>query len=147
MLPDLVCLSHLRWNFVFQRPQHLMTRFAAERRVFYFEEPIFDGDPRLEVTSPLRGLTVVVPHLRAGSPGEVVGSSARSSLVLRSYDVDRQCLVTTPPWPCRSRGGSMRSGRYDHGWPGSRCAARALSLESELLTSRRRGLTGGRTLY
>jgi len=25
--PDLICLSHLRWNFVFQRPQHLMSRF------------------------------------------------------------------------------------------------------------------------
>jgi UDP-galactopyranose mutase len=24
----LVCFSHLRWNFVFQRPQHLMSRFA-----------------------------------------------------------------------------------------------------------------------
>ena len=38
---DLICLSHLRWNFVFQRPQHLMTRFARTRRVFFFEEPIF----------------------------------------------------------------------------------------------------------
>ncbi len=32
--PDLICFSHLRWNFVFQRPQHLMTRIARERRVF-----------------------------------------------------------------------------------------------------------------
>jgi UDP-galactopyranose mutase len=36
----LICFSHLRWDFVFQRPQHLMTRFARERRVFYFEEPL-----------------------------------------------------------------------------------------------------------
>ena len=35
----LVCFSHLRWNFVFQRPQHLMSRFAAERRVIFWEEP------------------------------------------------------------------------------------------------------------
>ena len=28
----LVCFSHLRWNFVFQRPQHLMSRFAEDRR-------------------------------------------------------------------------------------------------------------------
>ena len=39
--PDLICLSHLRWNFVFQRPQHLLTRCARERRVFFFEEPLF----------------------------------------------------------------------------------------------------------
>ena len=39
--PDLVCLSHLRWNFVFQRPQHLLIRFAQGQRVFFIEEPIF----------------------------------------------------------------------------------------------------------
>ena len=27
--PTLLCFSHLRWDFVFQRPQHLMSRFAA----------------------------------------------------------------------------------------------------------------------
>ena len=29
----LVCFSHLRWNFVFQRPQHLMSRFARDMTV------------------------------------------------------------------------------------------------------------------
>jgi UDP-galactopyranose mutase len=37
---DLVCFSHLRWGFVFQRPQHLMSRFAARRRVFFVEEAV-----------------------------------------------------------------------------------------------------------
>jgi UDP-galactopyranose mutase len=37
---SLICFSHLRWDFVLQRPQHLMERFARHRRVFYFEEPI-----------------------------------------------------------------------------------------------------------
>ena len=36
----LICFSHLRWDFVFQRPQHLMTRFARDRRVIFWEEPI-----------------------------------------------------------------------------------------------------------
>ena len=36
----LICFSHLRWDFVFQRPQHLMSRFARERPVFVWEEPI-----------------------------------------------------------------------------------------------------------
>jgi len=40
---DLICLSHLRWNFVYQRPQHLMSRCARERRVFFIEEPIMAG--------------------------------------------------------------------------------------------------------
>ncbi len=64
---DLLCFSHLRWDFVFQRPQHLLTRCARERRVFYVEEPIFEDGitPRLE--RHLRGnVTVVVPHLPAG---------------------------------------------------------------------------------
>lgn len=34
----LICFSHLRWDFVLQRPQHLMQRFALERQVFFFEE-------------------------------------------------------------------------------------------------------------
>ncbi|HEV2082521.1 MAG TPA: UDP-galactopyranose mutase [Brevundimonas sp.] len=36
----IVCLSHLRWDFVFQRPQHLLSRFAATRTVLVFEEPL-----------------------------------------------------------------------------------------------------------
>lgn len=43
-LPDLLCFCHLRWDFVFQRPQHLMTRFAQERRVFFVEEPVQSPD-------------------------------------------------------------------------------------------------------
>src|SRR5215203_4200085 len=64
---DVVCVSHLRWNFVFQRPQHLLTRCAAERRVFYFEEPIYDeaAVPRIELQRDA-GVHVVVPHLPAG---------------------------------------------------------------------------------
>lgn len=36
----LVAFSHLRWDFVRQRPQHLLARFARERRVWMWEEPI-----------------------------------------------------------------------------------------------------------
>lgn len=36
----LICFSHLRWDFVTQRPQHLMSRFAAERPVWFWEEAI-----------------------------------------------------------------------------------------------------------
>jgi UDP-galactopyranose mutase len=40
-IKNIICFSHLRWDFVFQRPQHLLTRWAKEARVFYFEEPVF----------------------------------------------------------------------------------------------------------
>jgi glycosyltransferase involved in cell wall biosynthesis len=66
-LPDLLCFSHLRWNFVFQRPQHLLSRFARERRVFFFEEPVYGpGLARLEVTQSPEGVWVAVPHLPEG---------------------------------------------------------------------------------
>ena len=63
--PDVLCLSHLRWNFVFQRPQHLLTRCARDHRVFFVEEPVIDpalAAPRLEVDRS-GGVTVVVPQL------------------------------------------------------------------------------------
>jgi UDP-galactopyranose mutase len=37
---DLICFSHLRWDYVLQRPQHLMERFSRTGRVFFFEEVI-----------------------------------------------------------------------------------------------------------
>ncbi|WP_457580165.1 UDP-galactopyranose mutase [Ensifer canadensis] len=33
-----ICFAHLRWDFVVQRPQHLMERFSRDRRVYFFEE-------------------------------------------------------------------------------------------------------------
>lgn len=64
---DFLVLSHLRWNFVFQRPQHLMTRFAKRHRVFFWEEPIFDTQTAfLDVQQPSPNLRVVVPHLPQG---------------------------------------------------------------------------------
>jgi glycosyltransferase involved in cell wall biosynthesis len=62
---DLICFSHLRWDLVFQRPQHLLSRCARTRRVFYVEEPVAaEGPPRLEVkTDADTRVRVVVPHL------------------------------------------------------------------------------------
>jgi UDP-galactopyranose mutase len=64
--PDLLCLSHLRWDFVFQRPQHLMRRFAQHRRVLFIEEAIFESGEgmRLNVrTCPRTNVQVITPHL------------------------------------------------------------------------------------
>lgn len=68
---DLVCVSHLRWDFVFQRPQHLLTRAARHRRVFYIEEPQFvdTDEPSLTVRSISPTLTIVVPQLQQGLSG------------------------------------------------------------------------------
>ena len=60
-----VCFSHLRWNFVYHRPQHLLSRAARTSRVFFIEESVFDGDApsRLDVSSPVDGVCVVKPVL------------------------------------------------------------------------------------
>jgi len=69
----LICFSHLRWNFVFQRPQHLMCRFAREMNVIYWEEPIEIG-PKETAYLQVReapnapNVRVVVPHLPQGMP-------------------------------------------------------------------------------
>jgi glycosyltransferase involved in cell wall biosynthesis len=66
--PDLVVLSHLRWDFVFQRPQHLMTRAARQRRTFFVEEPIFvdSAQATMHVTPRAEQLWVAQPHLPNG---------------------------------------------------------------------------------
>lgn len=62
-----VVFSHLRWNFVFQRPQHLLSRFAKRHDVLFIEEPIFhDGDAGFVLTETKEGVTVAVPHLPDG---------------------------------------------------------------------------------
>jgi UDP-galactopyranose mutase len=69
---DLVCFSHLRWDFVYQRPQHLLTRCARERRVFFIEEPVFsNGSMRLDVREAEAGVHVVVPTLPDGLRSEI----------------------------------------------------------------------------
>ncbi|MBR0656833.1 UDP-galactopyranose mutase [Plastoroseomonas arctica] len=61
----LICFSHLRWFSVFQRPQHLMSRFAAERPTYFFEEPIQGPTATLQrsvcETSGVQLVTPVLP--------------------------------------------------------------------------------------
>jgi UDP-galactopyranose mutase len=61
-LPLLV-FSHLRWDFVYQRPQHLLSRIARTRRVIFLEEPVHEPDavPRLDTAQPCEGVQVLRP--------------------------------------------------------------------------------------
>jgi len=69
---DLVCFSHLRWDFVYQRPQHLLSRCARKRRVFFIEEPVYGNcSMRLDVREADPGVYVVVPHLPDGLRSEI----------------------------------------------------------------------------
>jgi glycosyltransferase involved in cell wall biosynthesis len=80
--PVLLVLSHLRWDFVFQRPQHLMTRAAATYEVVFFEEPVLQDNakPRLERFERAGGVTVVRPVLPHGLSPEVSVAAQRALL-------------------------------------------------------------------
>ncbi len=79
---DLICLSHLRWNFVYQRPQHLMSRFAKNGRVFYFEEPIYiDGETHLAIREAEENLFICVPHINHADGNEK-----------GTYEIEREML-------------------------------------------------------
>ena len=64
--PLLLCLSHLRWDFVFQRPQHLMIRAANYFEVVYWEEPEYSqeiSEPGLRLKLDAGGVAVATPIL------------------------------------------------------------------------------------
>ena len=69
--PTLLCFSHLRWDFVFQRPQHLMSRFASDMTVVFWEEPV-EIEKRETAFLKVRqaedfpNVRIVTPHLPQG---------------------------------------------------------------------------------
>lgn len=90
---DIVCLSHLRWDFVFQRPQQLLSRFDRGR-VFFFEEPMFDSEqPRLDVSRRGERVHVVVPHLPGGLSREQVDEHQARMLsqLVEEHTVQQYC--------------------------------------------------------
>lgn len=81
--PPVLCFSHLRWDFVYQRPQHLLSRCARERRVFFIEEPIITEDrEHLNISDRTGGVSVIQPHLHSSDGNH----SATESAVKRLLD-------------------------------------------------------------
>jgi hypothetical protein len=65
-LPILVH-CHLRWDFVWQRPQHVFSRLAARHPIAFVEEPVArEGEPHLLVTEPCANLFRIVPIVASG---------------------------------------------------------------------------------
>ncbi|WP_425252385.1 NAD(P)-binding protein [Janthinobacterium sp. NFX145] len=66
----IIVFSHLRWNFVYQRPQQLLSRLAQFYRVVFVEEPVWDdGASRLELSTPAPNVTVCQPRTPVQAPG------------------------------------------------------------------------------
>jgi UDP-galactopyranose mutase len=151
---DVICLSHLRWKFVFQRPQHLLTRCARERRVFFVEEPIYDatGADRLELQRD-GDVIIATPHLPPGSPEHLAIEAQRRAIddLIAEAGVTRFILWYYTP---------MALAFTDHlrplatvydcmdelsGFAGAPAALRA--RERQLLTRADVVFTGGQSLY
>jgi hypothetical protein len=79
----LICFSHLRWNFVYQRPQHLLSRAMADYTVWYWEEPLFEEGAdvaRIHIAPQPSGVLVLTPVLAHGSSGEEQVQTQRALL-------------------------------------------------------------------
>lgn len=150
---DLVCLSHLRWNFVYQRPQHLLSRAARRQRVFFVEEPMWGPGPaRMELYRSTEGVWVATPHL----PEELRGREAERQQqlldeLLRAHAVEDFVLwYYTPMALDFTRHLAPRAVVYDcmdelSAFRGAPPAM--LSREAELLRRADLVFTGGRSLY
>ena len=68
--PPLIVFSHLRWGFVFQRPQQLLTRLASRFDVYFVEEPVFaDAEPALMSATHQNGVEVLTPRTKEFASG------------------------------------------------------------------------------
>lgn len=99
---DIICFSHLRWNFVFQRPQHLLTRWAREVRVFYYEEPVkgnFDTNYLKTVYSKNLNLTVITPHVKESLNEKEVNTYLKESVneIIKWYEISDYLLWYLTP--------------------------------------------------
>ncbi len=69
-MAHLIVFSHLRWDFVYQRPQHLLSRIARTHPVIYIEEPVHSEESaHFEETGPAPGVVVLRPHTSVCEPG------------------------------------------------------------------------------
>lgn len=69
-MQTLIVFSHLRWDFVYQRPQHLLSRLAKDYRILFFEEPVRGKlTPFLERFAPATNVEVLRPHTTVDAPG------------------------------------------------------------------------------
>jgi UDP-galactopyranose mutase len=149
----LVCFSHLRWDFVFQRPQHLMSRLGQQWPVLYWEEPVPDATaPWLELRAVHDNVTVAVPHLPgglsgseregairvlldaqlAGAPGPLIRWYYTPMMLAFSRHLDAACTV----YDCMDELANFRF-----------APAELAGLEAELFDAADLVFTGGYSLY
>ena len=97
----LIVFSHLRWNFVYQRPQHLLSRLAERFHVVFIEEPMPTDRPAyLERTAPCDGVEGVEGanfvrgerHVQRAMPGDQVRAEVARAQLPAPHDEERHAL-------------------------------------------------------
>lgn len=147
---DLLCLSHLRWDFVFQRPQHLLTRFRRGR-VIYVEEPIYEDGarPRMEVSARSERLIVAHPILSQDAHHSVQADLLDK--MLADLQIGRYALwYYTPvalPWSRHLQPAVQIYDCMDQLSHFKGADPRLAELEKELFTRVDLVFTGGMSLY
>jgi UDP-galactopyranose mutase len=97
-MSHLIVFCHLRWEFVFQRPQHLLSRLARHYAIVFVEEPVrSDGAARLERTHPCPGVEVLRPHTAVDAPGFHDDQLSALQPLIADYLVD-QCIDDYLVW-------------------------------------------------
>lgn len=150
-----ICFSHLRWDFVFQRPQHLMSRFAQRHPVVVFEEAVVhSGGIELQVREcEASGVTVATPRLPEGLDGACRDAVLRQLLdeLVSARGLTRPVLwYYTPMMLSFSRHLDASAIVYDcmDELSGFRFAPTELGrLEAELFEAADVVFTGGHSLY
>jgi glycosyltransferase involved in cell wall biosynthesis len=151
---DLVCFSHLRWDFVYQRPNHLMARAARDRRVFFVEEPVVEPAPTAHLRLVDRGGVIVATPVIPADDFPADPLAVLRALVdhlVRSERIEEPVVwYYTPmslPWTRHLERSTTVYDSMDY-LPGFRGAPpELLELEAELLGAADLVFCGGASLY
>ena len=95
----IVVHCHLRWDFVWQRPQQIFVRLAARHRIAFIEDPLSDdGETRLAISEPFPNIVRIVPILHRAE----------------GLHVDAQCAALLPHLQRAFKDHPLLAGRFDH---------------------------------
>jgi UDP-galactopyranose mutase len=150
---DVVCFSHLRWHFVFQRPQHLLSRCARNHRTIFVEEPTFaEGESRIEACLTKEGVELWCPRIDSNRVDDAAAEQER--LLVDAFErnsVESPLLWYYTPMALRfTRSLPARARIYDcmdelSAFKGAPPELR--QLEQELLAKADLVFTGGHSLF
>ena len=154
--PLLVCFSHLRWDFVWQRPQHLLSRAAQRYDVLVVEEPVWEEGvtPHMAVSQRPGGITIATPTFPWGldDGAEMVQEQRRllDKLLAREAEPPRILWYYTPmalAFSDHIEGDVVVFDKMDELSAFAGASPELLALEAALLDRADVVFTGGMSLY